>query len=106
LPSAQESFGLAALEAMACELPVVATCVGGLSELVEEGVTGFLHDVDDLEGMSGSIVRLLTDARLHASAAAAARRAAEHRFRDSIIVPIYEAYYQEVLSQPATNRPF
>ena len=48
LPSAQESFGLAALEAMACEVPVVASRVGGLPELIEDGVTGFLHAPDDL----------------------------------------------------------
>ena len=54
LPSSQESFGLAALEAMACEVPVVASRIGGLPEVVEDGVTGFLHDPDDLEGMAHS----------------------------------------------------
>ena len=52
LPSAQESFGLAALEAMACEVPVVASRVGGLPEVIEHGVNGFLHAPDDLDGMA------------------------------------------------------
>ena len=54
LPSQQESFGLAALEAMACRVPVVASAVGGLSEVIEHGRTGFLHDLDDLDGMAAS----------------------------------------------------
>src|SRR5262245_42619315 len=57
LPSSQESFGLAALEAMACEVPVVASRIGGLPELVEDGVSGFLHQPDDLEGMARSAIR-------------------------------------------------
>ncbi len=52
LPSAQESFGLAALEAMSCEVPVIASRVGGLPEVIEDGVTGFICDPDDVEGMA------------------------------------------------------
>ena len=70
LPSATESFGLAALEAMACEVPVVASRVGGLPEVIDDGVTGFLHPPDDVDGMAGSIVRLVGDAALHARIAA------------------------------------
>ena len=66
LPSAQESFGLAALEAMACEVPVVASRVGGLPEVIEHGVSGFLHAPDDLDGMAAERVALLTDPALHA----------------------------------------
>ena len=97
LPSAQESFGLAALEAMACEVPVVASRVGGLPEVIEHGVTGFLHPPDDLDGMARSAVRLLTDERAARRVAGAARRAVHERFCDEKIVPIYEAYYEEIL---------
>jgi N-acetyl-alpha-D-glucosaminyl L-malate synthase BshA len=97
LPSAQESFGLAALEAMACQVPVVASRVGGLPELVEDNVSGFLHDLDDLDGMAASTLRLLTDPDLHRRCADAARAVARQRYCDSKIIPVYEAYYREVL---------
>lgn len=102
LPSSQESFGLAALEAMACGLPVVASKVGGLSELVDDGVSGFLRPANDLRGMADAIVRLLTDDALYASASEAARATAEQRFRDSIVVPMYESYYEEILAGEPT----
>jgi N-acetyl-alpha-D-glucosaminyl L-malate synthase BshA len=102
LPSAQESFGLAALEAMACELPVVASRVGGLPEVVEHGVSGFLHAPEDLDGMAASTVRLLTDTALHQAAAAASRHIAADRYVDTRIVPLYEAYYREILD-PASR---
>jgi N-acetyl-alpha-D-glucosaminyl L-malate synthase BshA len=98
LPSVQESFGLAALEAMACEVPVVASRIGGLPEVIDHGVSGFLHAPDDLNGMADSALRLLTDEALYRSAAAAARRVAHERYCDSKIVPRYEAYYEEVLT--------
>ncbi|MEO8257627.1 MAG: N-acetyl-alpha-D-glucosaminyl L-malate synthase BshA [Acidobacteriota bacterium] len=97
LPSAQESFGLAALEAMACELPVIASCVGGLPEVITHEENGFLHAPDDLDGMARSAVRVLTDPQLHRRVAGAARRAVHQRFCDVKIVPIYEAYYREIL---------
>lgn len=99
LPSAQESFGLAALEAMACEVPVVASRVGGLPEVIESGTSGFLHDPDDLAGMAASGVALLTDPDLHARIANAGRRTVEEKFCADRIVPIYEAYYEEVLNR-------
>jgi N-acetyl-alpha-D-glucosaminyl L-malate synthase BshA len=101
LPSAQESFGLAALEAMACEVPVVASRVGGLPEVIEDGVSGFLHPLDDLQGMARSALRLLRDEDLYRRAAAAARRVAHERYCDSKIVPVYEAYYEEILARSA-----
>jgi len=97
MPSAQESFGLAALEAMACEVPVVASRVGGVPELVDDGVTGFLCPPDDLAAMANASVRLLTDDALHARMASAARTRAVERFADSKIVPLYERFYDEVL---------
>ena len=98
MPSAQESFGLAALEAMACEVPVVASSVGGVPELVEDGVTGILCPPDDLAAMANASIRLLTDEKLHSRMAQAARKRAVDRFTDTRIVPMYEAYYDEVLA--------
>jgi N-acetyl-alpha-D-glucosaminyl L-malate synthase BshA len=98
LPSAQESFGLAALEAMACEVPVIASRVGGLPEVITHEENGFLHAPDDLEGMARSAVMVLTDERLHRRVSGAARRTVHQRFCDVKIVPIYEAYYQEILA--------
>jgi N-acetyl-alpha-D-glucosaminyl L-malate synthase BshA len=99
LPSSQESFGLAALEAMACEVPVVASRVGGLPEVIDEGVTGFLHPPEDLDGMAESIVRLLRDPVLHRRMAVAARQTASERFCDTRVVPLYERFYNEVLAR-------
>jgi len=98
LPSEQESFGLAALEAMACEVPVVASNAGGLPELIEQGVTGFLHPVGDVDAMAASSIQVLTDDALRARIAAASRRAACERFCASRIVPMYEAHYERVVA--------
>jgi L-malate glycosyltransferase len=98
LPSAQESFGLAALEAMACEVPVVASRVGGLHEVIEHGVTGFLRDPSDVDGMAEDGIRLLTDPELHARVAAAGRRSVRKRFCRDLIVPQYENFYTEILA--------
>ena len=76
LPSAQESFGLAALEAMACEVPVVASRVGGLHEVIDHGVTGFLHEPpDDLDGMADERHRAADRPELHARVADTRRAA-------------------------------
>ena len=93
LPSATESFGLAALEAMACGVPVVASRVGGLPEVIDDGVTGFLHTQEDIEGMARSVVSLFSDHALHARIASAARAVAVDRFSVSRVVPLYEAAY-------------
>ena len=102
LPSAQESFGLAALEAMACEVPVVASRVGGLPEVIEHGVNGFLHPPDDLEAMSRSIIGLFTDRSLHHRVAAAGLETVHQKFCGQKIVPLYESYYGEVLARRHT----
>ena len=102
LPSSQESFGVAALEAMACEVPVVASRVGGLPEVIADGETGFLHEPDDIEGMAASAVRLLSDPALHRRVAQDALRAVHQRFCAEEIVPRYEALYQEVLARDAS----
>jgi N-acetyl-alpha-D-glucosaminyl L-malate synthase BshA len=98
LPSAQESFGLAALEAMSCEVPVIASRVGGLPEVIQDGVTGFICDPDDVDGMADRGVHLLTHPaeRLRIGRAAAAD--VQRRFCTSVVVPKYEAYYDAVLA--------
>ena len=103
LPSAQESFGLAALEAMACEMPVVASRVGGLPEVIVHGVTGYLHAPDALDEMAESAVGLLTDeARRRAMGMEAARQVSE-RFCADRIVPLYEACYARQVSDPRSD---
>lgn len=97
LPSEQESFGLSALEAMACEVPVVASRVGGLHEVVEDGVTGFLHPLDDLDGMAASGIRLLTDPAMHSEFARAGRRTVAEKFCADRVVPMYEGFYRRLL---------
>jgi N-acetyl-alpha-D-glucosaminyl L-malate synthase BshA len=96
LPSAQESFGLAALEAMACEVPVVASNVGGLPEVIEHNVSGFLHAPDDLEGMAASAIAVLTNPDLHRDIVAAAYRRARERFCEERVVPMYESLYATI----------
>lgn len=93
LPSEVESFGLAALEAMSCGVPVVASRVGGLPEVVEDGVSGTLHPVGDVEGMAQSARRLLDDDALHGRMAEAARRRAVEVFRTEPLIERWEALY-------------
>lgn len=98
MPSESESFGLAALEAMACSVPVISSNAGGLPELNVDGVTGFLDDVGDIESMAAHAVYVLeNNDRLESFKAAALARAKE--FDLGLILPIYENYYQEVIDQ-------
>ena len=97
LPSAQESFGLAALEAMACEVPVIASRVGGLPEVIEHGVSGFLHPLDALDEMAASAIAVLTDPTLHQDVAQAACRRVRSEFCVERVVPMYEACYRALL---------
>jgi N-acetyl-alpha-D-glucosaminyl L-malate synthase BshA len=99
LPSSQESFGLAALEAMACGVPVVASRVGGLPEVIEDGVTGFVCDPDDVDGMAERGIEVLSNQTRKREIGEAAIKDVRTRFDDDVIVPQYEAYYQEVLSR-------
>ena len=94
LPSAQESFGLAALEAMACEVPVVASRVGGIPEVIEDGVTGFLHPPEALDDMAVSALRLLQDESLRRTMGEAACRRVREYFCVERVVPMYEACYE------------
>jgi glycosyltransferase involved in cell wall biosynthesis len=99
LPSETESFGLVALEAMASGVPVVASDVGGLPEVVAHGNTGFLAPVGDVDTMAGYCLQLLKDeAVLKRFSRAARKRAAQFDFRT--IVPRYEAVYEKVLAAP------
>jgi N-acetyl-alpha-D-glucosaminyl L-malate synthase BshA len=103
LPSAQESFGLAALEAMACEVPVVASRVGGLPEVIQDGVTGFLcapEAADEVGAMADRAVALLTDRALHARIAHAAAEEVRTRFCTDRLVPLYESVYRDVAGAP------
>jgi N-acetyl-alpha-D-glucosaminyl L-malate synthase BshA len=93
LPSAQESFGLAALEAMACQVPVVASRVGGLPEVIEHGITGYLHPPDALDDMAASAVMLLTDEQQHRAVATAACQRVRVHFCVERVVPMYEGCY-------------
>jgi L-malate glycosyltransferase len=96
LPSENEAFGLVALEAMSCGVPVVATNTGGIPEVVEDGVSGYLAPVGDVESMAAAAIDLLSDREVWRRFSAAARTAAE-RFNSRDVVAQYEAYYTEVL---------
>jgi L-malate glycosyltransferase len=99
LPSDTESFGLAALEAMSCGVPVVASRVGGLPEVVIDGEQGFLHRVGDIAGMVGSVRRLLEDASLYQRMSKAARQWVEEKWKREPMVDRYEDYYRRVSSK-------
>ena len=99
LPSELESFGLAALEGMACEVPSVATRVGGLPEVIDEGKTGFLAEVGDVETMARHALDILSDTERLKEMGRRARQAAEERFAASRIIPQYEEFYRCVLER-------
>jgi N-acetyl-alpha-D-glucosaminyl L-malate synthase BshA len=100
LPSESESFGLSALEAMACEVPVVASDAGGLPEVVADGETGYLLPVGDVEGMAAAALKLLADGDLHRRFAAASRRRAVEVFGQGAVVGRYRAIYQRLTGLP------
>jgi len=106
MPSQSESFGLAALEAMACKVPVISSNTGGLPELNVEGVTGFLRDVGDVDGMAERAIYILEDEQRLAQFK---ENALEHArtFELSNILPQYEAMYQQVIDnlEPVTTAP-
>jgi L-malate glycosyltransferase len=97
LPSELESFGLAALEAMACEVPTIATRVGGVPEVIEDGVSGCLADVGDVDAMSRMAIELLEDERKLRQMGKRARIAAQSKFCSTRIIPDYEDFYAKVL---------
>ena len=100
MPSEMESFGLAALEAMASSVPAIATRVGGVPELIEDGQNGRLFPVGDVDAMASAAVQLLRDPERLAEMAQRARKTAQDHFCASRIIPLYVRYYEEVLSRP------
>ncbi|MGB0131235.1 N-acetyl-alpha-D-glucosaminyl L-malate synthase BshA [Chlorobium sp.] len=96
MPSNAESFGLAALEAMACGVPVVATDAGGFPEFIESGVHGYLLPPGDIGAMTEKSLTLLQDETLHQAVSAACVRQAK-RFETSLLVERYEAFYSELI---------
>jgi L-malate glycosyltransferase len=103
LPSDMESFGLAALEAQACEVPVVASRVGGIPEVVTDGETGFMSDVGDTEKMSDDVLKLLNNDELRQSFGAKGRELAVSRYSSEKIIPQYIAFYEKILQSKSTN---
>jgi N-acetyl-alpha-D-glucosaminyl L-malate synthase BshA len=99
LPSELESFGLAALEAMACKVVPIATRVGGIPELIEHGKSGYLADVGDVDTMARYAIELLSDENKFQEMAKACRGVAQSRFCSSRIIPQYEDFYRRVLER-------
>src|SRR5436305_6739508 len=104
LPSEQESFGLAALEAMACEVPVIASRVGGIPEVVDDGVTGCLATVGDIGKMSADAARLLSDEDLRREMGRRARESAVSRYSPDLVIPQYIEFYERVIAA-SKDRP-
>lgn len=99
LPSELEGFGLAALEAMACGAPAVATRAGGVPELITHGVDGFLEAPGDARAQAARVTELLLDSAMHTRMSEAARHTATTRFCTNAIIPRYEQYYEEVCAR-------
>ncbi len=99
LPSEQESFGLAALEAMACGLPVVASNAGGIPEVVRHGETGYVHDIGDVTNMAASALKLLEDPEHYQQVSAAARTRASTVFNEEQVMPRYLDAYERAVSR-------
>jgi N-acetyl-alpha-D-glucosaminyl L-malate synthase BshA len=100
MPSQQESFGLSALEAMACEVPVISTSVGGLPELVVHNQTGYIAEIGDVERMAKYAIELLTNESKRVLFAKESRRRAEQMFSLEKIVTEYEQHYEKVMNSP------
>lgn len=103
LPSELESFGLAALEAQACELPVIATRIGGIPEVVNDGESGFLSDIGDVEKMASDTLKLLRDNEMRQAFGARGREISVQRYSTDVIIPQYIAFYEKVLDRTRTS---
>lgn len=104
LPSQSESFGLTALEAMACETPVIATRVGGIPELVEDKMCGYLFEIGDVDGMAQAALRVLADDSERERLGRRGREIAVSRFTAEKIIPQYEELYSRVVRESAAKR--
>jgi len=98
LPSQTESFGLVALEAMACEVPVVASRVGGVPEVVVEGETGYFAQVGDVETMADHALKILASDELQRRLGQRGREIAIARFHTDKVIPLYLEFYDEILA--------
>jgi N-acetyl-alpha-D-glucosaminyl L-malate synthase BshA len=104
MPSQSESFGLSALEAMSCEVPVISSSAGGLPELVVHGITGYIAEMGDIDRMARYAIELLSNSAKHRRFAEEARKRALE-FDSSMIIPLYERYYEKVLhGSPVPSR--
>ena len=99
MPSELESWGLVALEAMGCKVPSISTRVGGVAEVIDDGVTGLLYSVGDVENMAAGALGLLKDRKRLEAMREAGRLTAQKRFCASLVVPHYVRYYQQVLGK-------
>ena len=98
MPSEMESFGLAALEAMACETPAIATRVGGVPELIDDGINGLLFPVGDVDAMAVAAISILRDPERHQAMRKAARKTAQDRFCSTRILPRYVEFYESLVN--------
>jgi N-acetyl-alpha-D-glucosaminyl L-malate synthase BshA len=99
LPSELESFGLAALEAQACELPVIATRIGGIPEVVADGESGYLSEIGDVDKMAADTIKLLRDEEMRIAFGKRGRELAVERYSTEQIIPQYIAFYEAVLNR-------
>jgi len=103
LPSDLESFGLAALEAMACEVPVVASNVGGVPEVIEHGVDGYLHEPRDVAAAAGYALEILSRPDRGRAMGQTARTNARKKYCANDVIPLYEEYYRQVIGAVAAT---
>ena len=103
MPSELESFGLAALEAMACRVPSISTRVGGVAELIDDGITWLLYPVGDVEEMAAGALDLLQDRNRLEAMRSAGRKTAQKRFCADLVVPRYVRYYESVLENKSAG---
>ena len=98
IPSQSESFGLAALEAMSCALPVISSSVGGLPELIKHNETGFIAEIGDIGRMAKYAIELFSNKRKYDLFSNASRKRVENNFDKKIVIPEYESFYNKIMN--------